>query len=110
MTDELIALSACQAVRRLEGGEVSPLELIDAAAERVAEVDTRINALPTLCLDRARAHAVRLMAGDGREAAGEPVGIVGIDLEGSFADPGKDGVNDFGIRIDGRLPISFSFV
>ncbi|MBT7633362.1 MAG: amidase, partial [Rhodospirillaceae bacterium] len=67
MTDELIALSACQAVRRLEGGEVSPLELIDAAAERVAEVDPRINALPTLCLDRARAHAVRLMAGDGRE-------------------------------------------
>ena len=47
---------------------------------------------------------------DKGEPSGKPVGVVGIDVEGSFADFGKDGVNDFGIRIDGRLPISFSFV
>ena len=46
---------------------------------------------------------------DEREPAGKPIGVVGIDVKGSFADFGKDGVDDFRIRIDGRFPISFSF-
>lgn len=40
---------------------MSPLELIDAAAARIAETEPRLNAMPTLCLDRARSHARRLM-------------------------------------------------
>ncbi len=80
MTDELTVLSACQAVQRLEKGDVTPLELIDAAAARIAEVEPQINALPTLCLDRARAHAERLMAGEGREAAGQPGWLAGLPV------------------------------
>ena len=42
--------------------EVSPLELIDAAVERIGEVDGAVNALPTLAVERAREHAARLTA------------------------------------------------
>jgi amidase len=58
---ELIKLSARQVVNLLKKGEVSPLELIDAAGERIAEVEGLVNAMPTLCLDRARQRAKRLM-------------------------------------------------
>ena len=59
--NELCRLSARVAVDLLKRREVSPLELIDAAASRIAETDPQLNALPTLCLDRARSHAQRLM-------------------------------------------------
>jgi len=36
-------------VARLKRGEITPLDLIDAAARRIAEVEPAINALPTLC-------------------------------------------------------------
>ena len=63
LTQDLIRLSACDAVAALRRGEVTPLDLIDAAAARIAAVEPAVNALPTLCLDRARDHARRLMAG-----------------------------------------------
>jgi len=59
--DELVRLGAREAVARLARREVSPLELIDAAAARIAETDGAINAMPTLCLERARDRARRLM-------------------------------------------------
>ena len=74
MPDELIRMSATAAVAALRKGELTPLELIDAAAARIAAVEPHVNALPTLCLDRARDHARRLMAGQGREAAARPAG------------------------------------
>lgn len=76
---ELIRLTAREAVRLLSRREVSPLELIDAAAARIAAVEPAINALPTLCLDRARETAKRLPATppDGGRGwlAGLPVAI-----------------------------------
>lgn len=51
---DLVALSAREAVSLLRRGEVSPRELVDAAAERIAEVDPAVNAVPTLCLELAR--------------------------------------------------------
>ena len=77
-SDELIRLTAVEAVRLLRAGEVSPLELLDAAEERVATVDTEVNALPTLCFDRARERAGRLPDnGERRDAwlAGLPVAV-----------------------------------
>ncbi len=64
--NELNRLTARQAIALLKSGEVTPLQLIDAAAERIAATDGAVNALPTLCLDRARARAERLTldAGD----------------------------------------------
>ena len=60
--NELNKLDAREAVKRLRAGEVSPLEMIDAAAERIEQVEPAVNALPTLCLDRAREKAKALMA------------------------------------------------
>jgi amidase len=65
--NELCRLTATEAVDLLKRREVSPLDMVDAAAERIAETDGVLNAIPILCLDRARDHAKRLM----RESAGE---------------------------------------
>lgn len=59
--NELCRLSATAAVEILRKGEVSPLEMVDIAAQRIAETDGALNAVPILCLDRAREHARRLM-------------------------------------------------
>ena len=61
MADEIFKKSAVEVVGLLRRGEVSPLELIDAVEARAAAVEPDINALPTLCLDRARNDAHRLM-------------------------------------------------
>ena len=81
MASELTRLSACEAVERLRAGEVSPLEMIDAALARIDAVDGQVNALPTLCADRARDHARRIMEngppGDGAEPwlGGLPIAV-----------------------------------
>src|SRR5690606_36250912 len=48
-------------VERLKTGEVTPLDLLDALEERIAEIDPAVNALPTLAFDRARERAAALM-------------------------------------------------
>ncbi|MDH3689498.1 MAG: amidase family protein [Gammaproteobacteria bacterium] len=58
---ELCRLSAIRVVELLKKGEVTPLELVDAAAERIAQTDHHLNALPTLCIERAQEHAKRIM-------------------------------------------------
>ena len=71
-------LSATEAVDRLRRGEVSPLEMVEAAAERIAAVDPKINALPIRFLDVARdqAVAVRRDAGEGPGwLAGLPIAV-----------------------------------
>src|ERR1700710_2178252 len=74
----LIQATACAIVDKLNSGEVTPLDLLDALEARIAEVDGKVNALPTLCFDRARAHAKELMkkpAGARGLLAGLPVPI-----------------------------------
>jgi len=61
--DELCKMTAVEAVARLKKKEITPLDLIEASARRIAEVEPAVNALPTLCLDRARDHARKIMAG-----------------------------------------------
>ncbi len=78
--DELIRLTATEAVALLRNGELSPLDLIDAAEARIAAVEPAINALPTTCFERARDHARRLSATSHDDAgagwlAGLPVAI-----------------------------------
>ena len=68
---QLIALTAEQAVDLLVGGQVSPLDLVDAAAARIEATDGAINAMPTLCLDRARDHARRITRAQ-RPGSGSP--------------------------------------
>ncbi len=80
MSDELIHMTANEAVTALRAGRVTPLDLIDAAAARIAIVEPDVNALPTLCLDRARDHARALMAGRRREAESEPGWLAGLPV------------------------------
>ncbi len=77
---DLIRLTATAAVARLKRRDISPLDLIEAAAARIATVEPAVNALPTLCLDRARDHARRLMAGEGAENAGHPGWLAGLPV------------------------------
>ena len=77
---ELWRLTASQAVGLLKRAEVSPLEMIDAAASRIEATDGALNALPTLCLERARDHARKLMDKGGDSLlAGLPIAVK--DLE-----------------------------
>jgi amidase len=60
MAHDLIGMSAVEAVQRLRRREVSPLDLVEAALARIAEIEPAVNAMPTLCVERARTHARRL--------------------------------------------------
>ncbi|HXV22656.1 MAG TPA: amidase family protein [Alphaproteobacteria bacterium] len=59
-SNEIIAMSAMEAVRRLRQREIAPIELVEAALARIERVEPAVNAMPIVCADRARAHARRL--------------------------------------------------
>ncbi len=70
---ELWKKTATDVVALLKAGAVSPAELLDVLRARIAAVDGAVNALPTLCWDRARAAAER--ADRNSVLAGLPVAI-----------------------------------
>ena len=57
----LIERSACEIVDLLREEAVSPHDLLDTLAAQVTRVEPRVNALPTLCFERAYAHADALL-------------------------------------------------
>jgi amidase len=57
----LIERSACEIVDLLREEAVSPHDLLDTLAAQVERVEPRVNALPTLCFERAHAHADALL-------------------------------------------------
>ena len=59
--DNLIHQTASDIVRALRRQTVSPLQCLDALELRVGQVNGQVNALVTLCFDRARQHATSLM-------------------------------------------------
>jgi amidase len=59
---DLIRLTARQVLAYLNAGDIGHGEVLDALEARVAAVDGAVNALPTLCFDRARDHAARIAA------------------------------------------------
>ncbi|MGY3591006.1 amidase [Bradyrhizobium sp. USDA 4341] len=79
MADQgLVKETACAVVAKLKAGDVTSLDLLDVLEKRIAEVDGKVNALPTLCFDRARSHAKALMQKPASERgllAGLPVPI-----------------------------------
>ncbi|MQX35378.1 amidase [Roseospira navarrensis] len=80
MTEDLIRLPARDVVRLLRRGTVSPLDLIDAALARHAAVDGAVNAVPTLCPERARAAARRLMDDPGGLDVSAPGWLAGLPV------------------------------
>lgn len=57
--DELITSSAAKIVAMLQSGEIEIGDTLAALEARIAEVDGDINALPTLCFERAREAAAQ---------------------------------------------------
>ncbi|MGL5115992.1 MAG: amidase [Beijerinckiaceae bacterium] len=77
-TNPLIDQSATEIVALLKLGAITPHDCLDALAARIAEVDPKVNALPTLCMERARAAAHDMLAKPMAERgvlAGLPVAI-----------------------------------
>jgi amidase len=91
----LVRMTACAVVDKLKSGEVTPLDLLDVLEKRIAEVDGKVNALPTLCFDRARTHAKTLM----QKPAGERGLLAGLPL------PIKDLCNVKGVKNTQGSPI-----
>jgi amidase len=97
--DELIGLSATALIDLLRRDEVTPHDLLDALETRIALVDPQVNALPTLCFERARIHADALLkvpvSKRGR-LAGMPVPIKDlISVEGVRTTQGSPIFADF---------------
>jgi amidase len=91
----LVRASACAIVDKLKTGEVTPLDLLDVLERRIAEVDGPVNALPTLCFDRARTHAKALM----QKPIGERGLLAGMPI------PIKDLTNVEGVKTTQGSPI-----
>ncbi|MCB1378182.1 MAG: amidase [Alphaproteobacteria bacterium] len=92
---ELIRMAATEIVERLQSGEISPLDCLDALEDRVAKVDGTVNALPTRCFDRARTSAEALM----RKPVAERGPLAGLPV------PIKDLVDVAGVRSTQCSPI-----
>lgn len=95
MTKELWSLTACEVVAHLQSSELTPLDLLEAAEARIAEVDPAVNALPTLCFDRARTRAEALM----QKPMAERGRLAGLPL------PIKDLIEVEGVRTTFGSPI-----
>jgi aspartyl-tRNA(Asn)/glutamyl-tRNA(Gln) amidotransferase subunit A len=84
---ELLALGAGELRDRYRARELSPVELIDAAATRIERAQPLLNAFTTLSLERAREEAAeaerRFAQGEERPLEGVPLGVKDLlDTEG----------------------------
>ena len=61
---ELIKKSATEIRNKLINKEVKPTELVEISLDRIKEVDPVINAMPTLCPERAMEHAKKIESDD----------------------------------------------
>src|SRR6266545_3747587 len=91
----LVRATACAIIDKLNKSEITPLDLLDVLERRIADVDGQVNALPTLCFDRARSHAKELM----KKPVGERGLLAGMPL------PIKDLTNVEGVRTTQGSPI-----
>ncbi|KAF0230790.1 MAG: hypothetical protein FD175_1237 [Beijerinckiaceae bacterium] len=86
VSSPLIDKTALGVVELLKSGEITPLDCLDALEARITLVDKAVNALPTLCFERARAAAKAVMAKPKAERGllhGLPVAIKDLtDVEG----------------------------
>ena len=94
---ELCRKEAHEIVDLLKKGEVSSQDLLEASQSRIEATDHHINAIPTLCWDRARDHAENLAPYQGRGALhGLPMGIKDLTVvKGVRTTFGTPGFADF---------------
>ncbi|HSS54874.1 MAG TPA: amidase family protein, partial [Gaiellales bacterium] len=73
MFNDLCMLTAVEAVALLRSGQVSSRELVEAALRRIEQVEPQLNALPTVCAERAFGGADR--AARDTTLAGLPIAV-----------------------------------
>ncbi len=76
---ELCGLSARSAVSLLKAGEVEPIDLLEAALSRIAQVEQDINATVIRCEERAQS-AIRKLGRRARSEAGNPGWLGGLPV------------------------------
>ncbi len=76
---ELCSLDAVQVVEFLRKKEISPEELLDSSFERINQVEPSVNAIPTLCEERARESA-KYWQETGRGNQDEPGWLGGLPV------------------------------
>lgn len=76
-SNELIKMSATEAVARLRSKEVSPLDLVEASIQRIEAVDTKVNALPIHCFEQARDQAKSI---DVKAHSANPKSLCGLPI------------------------------
>jgi amidase len=121
---ELWRLTATEAVDRLRRREVSPLEMVDAAAARIEAIEPKVNALPIRFIDVARAQA-RTFGHEPNEhpgwLAGLPIAVKDYnDVEGQLTTAGSpifahhrartDDRTVAALRASGAIPLAKSNV
>ena len=77
--NELIGMSAVEAVSALRTGEVKPSEMVEASIQRIEAIDGKLNALPIHDFDRARDRAKRREA-DGIKPSDHPADLAGLPI------------------------------
>lgn len=76
---DLFRLSARETVSHLKRGKISPFDLIDAAHARIEATDRALNALPTLCIERARDHAEKILR-ENSDRVDDPAWLGGLPI------------------------------
>ena len=80
---EILTMTARDVVAKLNAGEITHAEVLDVLEARVAEVDGQVNALPTLCFERARARAAQIASRPAAERGvlgGLPIPIKDLEM------------------------------
>jgi len=103
--NELLVLPLVELAARLREKQVSPVELMEAVLERIAETDEDLNAFVALhprekLLAGARAAEARIARGEARPLEGIPLGVK--DLEDAEGLPNTQGTKLFAGRIATR--------
>ena len=98
----LCRFEAHKVVGLLKKRKVSPAEVLSAALTRIAQVEPLVNAMPTLCVERARASIAQLdrlrqiNGGEPGWLAGLPIGIKDLTpVAGVRTTMGSVGLKDF---------------
>jgi amidase len=105
MTDDVLWRSAVEQAELVRSGEVSSRELVDAALAAIEERNPELNAVVTLCAERARAEADAVGPGDDRPLAGVPILVKDLIAltEGVRTTMGSAAMDEWAPSADGAL-------
>jgi amidase len=105
MSNDLMFKSAVEQAELVRSGELSARELVEASLQAIDRLNGDLNAVVTLCAERALAEADRQESGDERPLAGVPILIkdLGAITEGVRTTIGMAALDDWVPALDSAL-------